>query len=72
MARKGMIEAEGVVDKIPGGGIYDINLDNGRHVQAKLSGKLRQFRIKVLPGDKVRVEVSEADITKGFITYRIS
>jgi len=45
MARKGMIEAEGVVDKIPGGGFYDINLDNGRHVQAKLSGKLRQFRI---------------------------
>jgi translation initiation factor IF-1 len=67
-----MIETEGTVDKIPGGGFYTVTLENGKQVQAKLSGRLRQFKIRVLPGDRVKVDVSEADITKGFITYRIS
>ena len=67
-----MIEAEGTVEKIPGGGFYLVELPNGRQIQAKLSGRLRQYKIRVLPGDRVKVEVSEADLTKGFITYRIS
>ncbi len=72
MARKGMLEVEGSVEKILGGGIYDVSVDgSARHVMAKLSGRLRQYRIRVLPGDKVRLEVSEADVTKGFIVYRI-
>lgn len=72
MARKGMIEVEGSVEKILGGGFYDVSVDGSdRRVQAKLSGRLRQYRIRVLPGDKVRVEVSEADVSKGFIVYRI-
>ncbi len=72
MARKGMIEVEGSVEKILGGGIYDVSVDGStRRVMAKLSGRLRQFRIRVLPGDRVRLEVSEADVTKGFIVYRI-
>ena len=72
MARKGMIEVEGSVEKILGGGVYDVSVDGtDRRVMAKLSGRLRQYRIRVLPGDKVRLEVSEADVTKGFIVYRI-
>lgn len=72
MARNGMIEVEGSVERILGGGIYDVSVDDStRRVMAKLSGRLRQFRIRVLPGDRVRLEVSEADITKGFIVYRI-
>ncbi len=67
-----MIEAEGTVEKIPGGGFYLVELPNGRQIQAKLSGRLRQYKIRVLPGDRVKVEVSEADLSKGFITYRIS
>lgn len=71
MARKGMIEAEGKVEKILGGGIYDVSIDGTtRNIHAKLSGRLRQYRIRVLPGDQVKVEVSEADLTKGFIVYR--
>ena len=71
MARKGMIEVEGSVEKILGGGVYVVSVDGtDKLVQAKLSGRLRQYRIRVLPGDKVRLEVSEADTTKGFIVYR--
>lgn len=66
-----MIETEGMVDKIQGGGWFAITLDNGAQIQAKLSGRLRQHRIRVLPGDRVRIEVSQADLTKGFITYRL-
>jgi translation initiation factor IF-1 len=73
MARKGMIEAEGSVEKILGGGFYDVLVDGSdKHVRAKLSGRLRQFRIRVLPGDRVKVDISESDMGKGFITYRVS
>ncbi len=71
MARKGMVEAEGVIEKILGGGWHDVKLDNGATIKAKLSGRLRRFRIRVLAGDRVRVEVSEYDLTKGFIVYRL-
>ena len=73
MARKGMIEAEGEVLKLLGGGFYEVAVDDtdGGRIHAKLSGRLRQYRIRVLPGDKVSLEVSEADATKGFIVYRI-
>jgi len=66
-----MVEAEGVVEKILGGGWHDIRLDNDVKVLAKLSGRLRKFRIRVLAGDRVRLEISESDLTKGFIVYRI-
>lgn len=71
MARKGMVEAEGVIEKILGGGWHAVKLDNGAIVKAKLSGRLRRFRIRVLDGDRVRIEVSEYDLTKGFIVYRL-
>ena len=72
MARQGMLEVEGSVEKILGGGVYDVSVDGTTiRVMAKLSGRLRQHRIRVLPGDRVRLEISEADSTKGFIVYRI-
>ncbi len=71
MTRKGMVEAEGVVERQLGGGWYEVKLDNGSTIKAKLSGRLRRFRIRVLPGDKVQIEVSEYDLTKGFIVFRL-
>jgi translation initiation factor IF-1 len=67
-----MIEVEGTVEKIPGGGFYLVELENGVQVNLKLSGRLRQYKIRVLPGDRVKVELSTADLTNGYITYRIS
>ena len=71
MARKGMVEAEGVVEKQLGGGFYEVKLENGSTIKLKLSGRLRRFRIRVLAGDRVQIEVSEYDHTKGFIVYRL-
>ena len=69
--RKGMIEVEGTVETLLGGGFLEVETDTGHKIRTKLSGRLRQFRIRVLPGDRVRVEVSTADHTKGFIVYRL-
>lgn len=49
---------------------FKVKLDDGREIMAHLAGKLRMFRIKVLPGDKVQVEMSPYDETKGRIVYR--
>ncbi len=72
MARKGMVEVEGVVEKTFGGGWYAIKLDNDKQIRAKLSGRLRNYRIRILPGDQVRIEVSPTDYTKGLIVYRMN
>ncbi len=50
--------------------MFRVKLDNGHEVLAHLAGKMRRFRIRVLPGDKVRVEVSPYDLDRGRITYR--
>ena len=71
MPRQGMIEAEGTVEKLLGGGFYEVVLDNGRTVNLKLSGRLRQHKIRVLSGDRVKVELSKADLSQGFIVYRL-
>ncbi len=71
MARQGMVETEGVVEKLLGGGFLEVLLDNGHKVIVKLSGRLRQYKIRVLSGDKVKVELSKADLSKGFIVYRL-
>ena len=71
MSKKGIIEIEGVVESIAGGGWHLITTDNGNQIRAKLSGRLKNFHIKVVSGDRVRVEVSQTDPTNGRITYRI-
>ena len=72
MARDDLIQATGTVEKILGGGRYQINLDEGgQTVTAQLSGRMRRFRIRVIPGDRVQVGLSPYDPTHGFITFRL-
>jgi len=71
LARDDLIQATGTVDKILGGGRYQITLENGQLVTAQLSGRMRRFRIRVIPGDRVQVGVSPYDPTHGFVTFRL-
>jgi translation initiation factor IF-1 len=72
MSRKDLVQVSGAVDKILGGGRYQIRLDNGHVITAQLSGRMRRFHIRVILGDRVQVGVSPYDPTHGFITYRES
>jgi len=70
MAKKETIEVEGtVVEPLPNG-MFRVELPNGHRVLAHISGKIRLHYIKVLPGDKVLVELSPYDLSRGRITYR--
>jgi translation initiation factor IF-1 len=61
---------EGRTDEALKGGHFRISLDNGHTVLGHLSGKMRRNRIRILPGDRVQVEVSAYDLSRGRITYR--
>lgn len=63
-----VIEAE-VVDSLPNA-MFKVRLENGHEILAYVSGKMRQFFIKILPGDRVSVEMTPYDLTKGRIVYR--
>lgn len=65
------IEAEGEIVKIMNGMMYQVKLDNGIAILGHLSGKMRQFNIRIALGDRVHVELSPYDLTKGRITYRM-
>ena len=65
------IETEGKIVKIMNGMMYRVKLDNGIEILGHLSGKMRQFNIRIALGDRVQVELSPYDLTKGRITYRI-
>ena len=70
MAKEDVIEVEGtVVEALPNTN-FKVELENGYVVLAHISGKLRMNYIKILPGDKVKVELSPYDLTKGRITWR--
>lgn len=70
LASSDIIELEGtVVDKLPNT-MFIVELENGHHVTAHISGKLRMNFIKILPGDKVRIEMSPYDLSKGRIIWR--
>ncbi|HPP31480.1 MAG TPA: translation initiation factor IF-1 [Soehngenia sp.] len=70
MAKKDVIEVEGtVVDALPNA-IFKVRLENGHEILAHISGKLRMNYIRILPGDKVTVELSPYDLTRGRITWR--
>jgi translation initiation factor IF-1 len=62
------VEAE-VIDALPNA-MFKVRLDNGHQVLAHLAGKMRMHYIRIVPGDKVTVEISTYDLTKGRITYR--
>lgn len=63
---------EGVVEEARPGLTFTVRLDNGHLVLAYVSGKMRQHRIRVLPGDRVQVEMSPYDLHRGRITYRFT
>ncbi len=67
---KGFLEVEGVVDELLPAASFRIKLDNGHDILAHLSGKMRMFKIRLLPGDRVKVEMTPYDLTKGRIVYR--
>ena len=71
LARDDLLQATGTVEKILGGGRYRIVLESGQTVTAQLSGRMRRFRIRVIPGDRVQVGLSPYDPTHGFITFRL-
>ncbi len=71
MAREGSIEVEGkILESLPSA-MFRVELDNGHKVLAHISGKMRMYYIRLLPGDKVKLELSPYDLTRGRITYRI-
>ena len=70
MGKEGVIEVLGVVDEALPNAMFKVKLENGFEVLAHISGKIRMNYIRILPGDKVKVELSPYDLTRGRITWR--
>lgn len=70
MAKEEMIEMEGVVSEVLPDTRFRVDLSNGHNVIAYVSGRMRKHRIRLLAGDKVSVELTPYDLTKGRITFR--
>lgn len=69
--KKGFIEVKGLVEETLPSTTFRVRLENGHELVAKLSGKMRMYKIRVLPGDEVMVEMSPYDLTKGRIITRL-
>ncbi|TKS58369.1 MAG: translation initiation factor IF-1 [Nitrospira sp.] len=70
MAKEDIIEVQGSVSETLPNAMFRVKLDNGHVILAHISGKMRMHFIRILPGDKVTVEMSPYDLTRGRITYR--
>jgi translation initiation factor IF-1 len=70
MAKEESVELEGVVSEVLPSTTFRVALDNGHTILATLAGNMRRFRIRVLVGDRVKVEVSPYDLSRGRITFR--
>ena len=70
MSKDDVFEVEGVVEEVLPSTTFKVKLQNGHVITAHVSGKIRMHTIRILPGDKVTVEISPYDITRGRITYR--
>lgn len=70
MAKKDVIKKEGTVTEALPNTTFTVELDDGSEILAHLSGKMRKYYIRILPGDRVDVEMSPYDDSKGRITYR--
>ena len=70
MAKEPGITQDGTITENLSNAMFRVELENGHIVTAHISGKMRKFYIKLLPGDKVKLEMSPYDLTKGRITYR--
>ena len=71
MTKKAAIEVEGIVAEALPNAMFRVELPNGHKVLAHISGKIRVHYIKILPGDKVLIELSPYDLNRGRITYRL-
>lgn len=71
MSKQDVIEMEGTIEEALPNAMFRVVLENGHKVLAHISGKMRKHFIKILPGDKVKVELSPYDLTRGRITYRL-
>ena len=70
MAKQPSIEQDGTIVEALSNAMFKVELENGHVIIAHISGKMRMHYIKILPGDKVKVEMSPYDLTKGRITFR--
>jgi len=70
MSKESAIEVEGIVTDALPNAVFKVKLENGHEVLAHISGKLRQNYIKILPGDRVTIELSPYDLSRGRITWR--
>jgi len=70
MAKQKSIEVEGNVLEALGNSLFRVELDNEHVIVCHISGKMRKFHIRIIPGDRVKVEMSPYDLTKGRITFR--
>ena len=70
MSKQGPIKVDGVISETLPNAMFKVKLDTGHDVLAHISGKMRMYYIRILLGDRVRVELSPYDLTRGRITYR--
>ncbi len=70
MAKQSSIEQDGIVVESLGNALFRVQLENGHIIIAHISGKMRLHYIRILPGDKVKVEMTPYDLSKGRITFR--
>ena len=69
MAKQASIEQDGIIEEALPNAMFRVKLENEHVITAHISGKMRMYYIKILPGDKVKVEMSPYDLTKGRITF---
>ncbi len=67
---KGFLEVDGTIEELLPSTAFKIKLENGHIILGHLSGRMRMHRIRILPGDKVKVEMTPYDLTKGRVIYR--
>ncbi len=70
LSKDDLIDVQGTIVAVHSGGLYRVQCDAGHEVIAQLSGRMRRFRIKVVPGDRVTVGISPYDPVRGIITFR--
>jgi len=70
MAKKNLIAQDGIIEEALSNAMFRVRLENDHIIVATISGKMRMHYIRILPGDKVAVEMSPYDLTRGRITYR--
>lgn len=70
MAKQDLLKLDGVITEALSNAMFRVQLENGHTIVATISGKMRMHYIRILPGDKVAVEISPYDLTRGRITFR--